>query len=60
MNKYIYTNNNSDTSANIYFLNDKNIISEINDNVSELNPIASYDLVKNLSSTANEAISELN
>jgi hypothetical protein len=60
MNKYIYTNNNSDTSANIYFLNDKNIISEINDNVSGLNPIASYDLVKNLSSTANEAISELN
>lgn len=61
MSNYTYTNKDSELSNNIYFLNDKNIVHEINDaNVSGLNPIASYDIVRDISAGVSSTLTNIN
>jgi hypothetical protein len=55
-------NNNYTISTNdIYFLNDKNIISAIDDKLlsNKINPIPSYDVVANMSSYVNSELTNI-
>jgi hypothetical protein len=54
-------NNYTISTSDIYFLNDKNIISAIDDNLltNKINPIASYDVVANMSSYISSEITSL-
>jgi hypothetical protein len=49
------------STGDIYFLNDKNIISAIDDNLltNKINPIASYDVVANMSSYVNSELTNI-
>jgi hypothetical protein len=54
-------NNYTISTNDIYFLNDKNIISAIDDNllINKINPIASYDVVANMSSYISSELTSL-